>query len=197
MLRRPSRFVVLEGVMLAIVVGVLGSGCADPAFQAYQATPVFGNSRGIVHSGHASQYQFHYRGGLVTYDAWRGSFWSMDRRHQPVGRALEPGQIPWFPNGCMVYACMRAEEMRMGWQPGKRAQVIAYNRWNGCGHAFVVYDLPGVGTFGEDDLGRRVRLPSWKARRPEEALRLAKLFCQRTNTRSCFYPKDASFIGMY
>ncbi len=198
MCRRYSRSVVLEGVVLAIVVGVLWSGCADPAFQAYQATPIFGESRGVVRSGSGYQYQFPYRGGLVTYDGWRGGFWSMDKSHRPVGvaHAMEPGQTPSFPRGCLVYACMRAEEMRLGWQPGRRSQVIAYYRWDGSGHAFVVYDLPGA-SFGEDNLGRRVRLPSWQARTPEEALRLARLFCQRARVRPTSYPVQASFIGTY
>ena len=198
MCRRYSRFVVLEGVVLAIVVGVLWSGCADPAFQAYQATPIFGKSRGIVRNGNVYQYQFPYRGGLVTYEGWRGGVWSMDKSRRPVGvaRAMEPGQTPPFPNGCLVYACMRAEEMRMGWQPGRRSQVIAYYRRDGSGHAFVIYDLPGA-SFGEDNLGRRVSLPSWKIRTPEEALRLARLFCQRTNARVSSYPREASFIGAY
>jgi len=198
MYRRYTRFVVLERVVLAIVVGVLWSGCADPAFQAYQSTPIFGKSRGIVRNGHVYQYQFPYRGGLVTYEGWRGGVWSMDKSGRPVGavRAMEPGQAPPFPNGCLVYACMRAEEMRMGWQPGRRSQVITYFRGDGSGHAFVVYDLPGA-SFGEDNLGRRVRLPSWKSRTPEEALRLATVFCRQTKARVSSYPREAAFIGMY
>ncbi|GAT32122.1 hypothetical protein TSACC_2519 [Terrimicrobium sacchariphilum] len=198
MCRRYTRFVVLEGVVLAIVVGVLWSGCADPAFQAYQSTPIFGKSRGIVRNGHAYQYQFRYRGGLVTYEGWRGGVWSMDGSRRPVGvaHAMEPGQAPPFPNGCLVYACMRAEEMRIGWQPGRRSQVIAYYRGDGSGHAFVVYDLP-EGVFGEDNLGRKVRLPDWKNRTSSEALRLATAFCQQTKARRSSYPREASFIGMY
>lgn len=198
MFRRYTRRVVLEGVVLVIAGGVLWSGCADPAFQAYQATPIFGGARGVVRTGNTYQYCFPYRGGMVVYDGWRGGFWSMDKSRRPVGvaRAIEPGQVAPLPNGCLVYACMRAEEIRMGWQPGRRAQVITYYRWDGSGHAFVVYDLDGM-SFGEDDLGRRVRLPSWKARTPDEALNLARLFCQRTNARSIAYPQEASFIGMY
>ena len=198
MYRRSSRFVVLEGVVLAIVVGVMWSGCADPALQAYQATPIFGKSRGIVRNGNVYQYLFPYRGGRVIYEGWRGGVWSMDGGRRPVGatRAMEPGQTPSFPNGCLVYACMRAEEMRLGWQPGRRSQVIVYYRRDGSGHAFVVYDLHGA-SFGEDNLGRRVRLPSWKSRTREEALRLATLFCRLSKVCATAYPREASFIGMY
>jgi hypothetical protein len=174
---------------------------ANQAFRAYDATPIFGDMREVVREGNKYTYRFPYRGGTVSYRPKVGADWkkegSLTSSREVAGSARAIGNsFPTLPNGCMVFACARAEEMRRIPSRGSRSQVIAYKRFDGSGHAFVVYEKDGK-SFAEDDRGYRLQIPSWKARTAAEALALSEYFQQRTHPASFPAPIRASFVGEF
>lgn len=183
-------------ITLAVAMAAL-SGCAHHAYEAYNTTPIFGASRRVIKTESDFAYQFAYRGGLVTYLPSAGARWSRSaaapkRSHYsgPSG----PGQLP---NGCLVYACSRAEEIRL--HPRNResgSQVICYSRADGSGHAFVLYQRAGR-TVAEDNRGIRTFLPSYKNRSGSQALYLASIFQQRSGGLNSSPAVQAAFVGRY
>ena len=51
---------------------------ANPAFRAFDATPIFGDSREVVRENNQFTYRFTYRGGTVTYRPKIGADWKKD-----------------------------------------------------------------------------------------------------------------------
>jgi len=132
---------------------------ANQAFRAFDATPIFGEMREVVREGNQYTYKFPYRGGTVSYRPKSGADWKKEgslTSREVAGSARALGNsYPTLPNGCMVFACARAEEMRRIPSAGTRSQVIAYKRFDGSGHAFVVYQKGGR-SLAEDDRGYRL-----------------------------------------
>lgn len=172
---------------------------ANPAFRAFDATPIFGDSREVIRENNNFSYRFTYRGGTVTYRPKMGAEWKKDGAAASDSVAGVKGvnrNYPVFPNGCMVFACARAEEMRRNPALGIRSQVIGYKRADESGHAFVVYEKGGR-WFAEDDRGYKLSMPAWKNRTPEQALDIAKRFQSQTHPASSAAPVRASFIGVF
>lgn len=184
---------------LSLLLLSLLAGCANPAFQAYEATPIFGESREVVHTNNQYTYQFAYRGGTVTYNPATGAEWKDDARQdsRTDGTMGSGKKAASLPNGCLVFACARAEEIRRT-SPAQRprSQVIGYTRADGTGHAFVLFEEAGA-ALAEDDRGCRLTVPAWKTRSAEEALALAKTFQRLTHPADFPDPIRASFIGTF
>lgn len=173
---------------------------ANQAFRAFDATPIFGEMREVVREGNQYTYKFPYRGGTVSYRPKSGADWKKEgslTSREVAGSARALGNsFPTLSNGCMVFACARAEEMRRIPSAGSRSQVIAYKRFDGSGHAFVVYEKNGK-SLAEDDRGYRLQVPAWKSRTPAEALAIAEYFQSRTHPANFPTPIRASFVGEY
>ena len=121
----PSKF---AGLLLAISL----AGCVSQAEHARQArdlTPIFGDSREIVQSRNNYLYRFAFRGGKVVYWPERGAQWLPDAPNGTRGTfAAGLGYSP-LPNGCLVYACARAEQIRLRPECGEtRSEVIGFRR---------------------------------------------------------------------
>lgn len=185
--------------VLSFILLSLLAGCANPAFQAYEATPIFGDSREVIRANDQYTYQFAYRGGTVTYTPATGAEWRDDARMDSrIDAAMGSGKkATSLPNGCLVFACARAEEMRRSAPtPPPRSQVIGYTRADGTGHAFVLFEEAGA-VLAEDDRGYRLTMPAWKTRSLAEALGLAKTFQRLTHPADFPAPIRASFIGTF
>jgi hypothetical protein len=173
---------------------------ANVAFRAYDATPIFGEAREVVRENNRYTYRFPYRGGTVSYRPKIGADWKKEGGTAPESLAGSSRAVthsyPILPNGCMVFACARAEEMRRIPSRATRSQVIAYKRLDGTGHAFVIYEKDGI-YLAEDDRGCRLEVPAWKSRTPAEALAIAGYFQQRTHPANFPVPVRATFVGEY
>jgi len=193
----PAAFMIRKILLLAVLCAPFAAQ-ANPAFRAFDATPIFGDSREVVRENNHFTYRFTYRGGTVTYRPKIGADWKKDGTtiESVAGTQGASRAYPVFPNGCMVFACARAEEIRRNPALGTRSQVIGYKRSDGTGHAFVMYEKGGA-MFAEDDRGCKLTIPAWKGRTPSEALRMAALFQSRTHPANFPAPVRASFIGDY
>ena len=178
-------------IFLIILLGL--TGCSSPAVDAYESTGIFGSSRELISYDAGLALRFSYRGGTVIYVPYVGSRWIAQNRS--VGTFISSGRSADLPNACLLYACERAEEIRLRPRNGESgSQVIAYARADGGGHAFVVY-RKNCRLIAEDNLGFRIELPGYRVRSPQEALRLATLFHTQTARRG--YPVAARFLGDY
>ncbi len=182
-------------LLLPLFMAIL-CGCANPVFEAYQSTAIFGPTRGVFSVNDKYYFEFPYRGGYVTYEPYLGAYWSRSALGRSQvdwvdGKSGDPPYSDTVVRGCLIYACKKAETIRLGRLPGaSRAQVIGYQRiQKGGGHSFVVYDYNGR-TIAEDPV-RRVPVSQWTKRTPDQALRTAREF-----TRTTFNgPKVAAFYG--
>lgn len=194
MIRKFTFFLILATALTPLALH------ANQAFRAFDATPIFGEMREVVREGNQYTYKFPYRGGTVSYRPKSGADWKKEgslTSREVAGSARALGNsYPTLPNGCMVFACARAEEMRRIPSAGTRSQVIAYKRFDGSGHAFVVYQKGGR-SLAEDDRGYRLEVPAWKTRTPAEALSIAEYFQTRTHPASFPAPIRASFVGEF
>ncbi len=198
--RRSCRAVFLPALALLL------PGCANQVFLAYQSTPALGQARKIVSINNTYYFQFPYRGGFVTYEPKDGAFWRktpLSLKHAgTVNDKNNPPSSASLINGCLVYACERAEIIRRGGLPGaKRSQVIGYQRMDNSGHSFAIYDFNGR-TIAEDDQQRRVDVSPWTERTPAQALKIAREFCRKVDSgnlrRTIFNrPRNAIFYGEY
>lgn len=173
---------------------------ANQAFRAYDATPIFGPSREVVRENDHFVYRFPYRGGTVSYRPGSGSEWSggtnpARESNSPAGFG-KSNRIASLPNGCMVYACARAEEIRRNGGASGKSQVIGYKCADGAGHAIVVFEKGGR-FIAEDDRGFRLPVQAWTSRSTAEALAIARDFQQRTYPSGYAAPVRASFIGQF
>lgn len=101
-----------------------------------------------------------------------------------------------MPNGCLVYACARAEQIRLNQNDGEtQSRVIAYRRSDGTGHAFVLFKR-GNAYVAEDNCGNTAVMPVFENRAAAEALYMAQTFQKRT-TAGLSAPVQASFIGKF
>ena len=189
------------GLGLCALTVLSGCSSSNYASRAYEKTAVFGETREVVRRNGEPAYQFPYRDGIVTYLPARGSFWekSADPVRPPrktvAGAGADSLLSDRLPHGCLVFACARAETLRESPSSGAtRAQAIAFQRTDGSGHAFAVYDRDGA-TWAEDDRGYRVKVDRWKDRSPEEALRLSKQFSVQTHPANFPKPASARFVG--
>lgn len=175
-------------------VAVIFLGCVNPVFEAYQSTEIFGPSRKVFMVNNKYYYQFPYRGGFVTYDPYIGAYWSKIAPNSGQKDVFDPSKdfhdSDIVINGCLIYACEKAEKIRRGGFPGaSRAQVIGFRRVQTVGHSFVVYDYRGR-TIAEDNT-RWAFVSPWTERTPAQALRIAQQF-----NRSVFNgPTSAVFYG--
>lgn len=188
-----------------LLAGAMQAGAADRAFQAYDATPIFGEDREVVRMGGQYVYRFPFRNGMVTYRPQVGAAWVKSSGDDSVGRiAAAPSEnsaaaASRLPNSCLVFACARAEEIRLGVGRDRlktNSQVISFRREDGTGHAFVVYQKNGQ-SFGEDDRGLTVPISAWQNRGGSEALRIAREFSVQTHPAGYSSPCQASFVGQY
>lgn len=158
--------------------------------------PIQNISRTIFWNNASEIHQFSYRGGVVSYWPSRGSQWTRD--HSPQGSgvyAAAPASAA-MPNGCLVYACARAEQIRLDRNDGEtQSRVITYRRSDGSGHAFVLYKQGKV-YVAEDNCGNRSEMPSFENRSAAEALYMARIFQKRTSA-GYSNPVQASFVGTY
>lgn len=190
----PFRF---HGIclLLPLLMAVL-IGCESPVFEAYRSTAIFGPKREIFSVDNKYYFQFPYRGGYVTYEPYLGAYWGRtpeSRSHVDWvdSKGSSAPSADTVVRGCLIYACKKAETIRLGGLPGaSRAQVIGYQRMQqGGGHSFVVYDYRGR-TIAEDPV-RQVSVSRWTERTPAQALRLAREFARTTFNP----PKVAAFYG--
>jgi hypothetical protein len=191
--------VMIRKILLLVVFVLPFAAHANPAFRAFDATPIFGESREVIRENNHFSYRFAFRGGTVTYRPKIGAEWKKESSSSADSAAGVPGAgrpYPVFPNGCMVFACARAEEIRRNPSLGTRSQVIGYKRSDGTGHAFVLYEKGGA-VYAEDDRGLKVKIPGWKSRTAAEALGIATLFQGRTHPAHFPAPVRASFIGEF
>lgn len=172
------------------------ASCANPAFEAWNATAVFGESREVFKDGGDFIYRFNFRGGTVNYRPDQGAQW-IPAAGCRGSATYSAGPAPTsLPNGCLVYACARAEQIRLQSSRGEtRSQVIGYTRSDGSGHAFIIYQKDGM-PMAEDNSGARTAMPSPIGRSSAEALCLAELFQKRTQSTGSA-PIRASFVGRY
>ena len=159
--------------------------------------PIQNISRTIFWNNESEVHQFSYRGGVVNYWPSRGSQWTRNHSTQIGGTtyAAAPASAS-MPNGCLVYACARAEQIRLDRNDGQtQSRVVAYRRSDGSGHAFVLYKS-GQAYVAEDNSGHRTAMPSFENRSDAEALYMARAFQKRT-AAGISNPVQASFIGTY
>lgn len=141
-------------------------------------------------------FQFGYRGGIVTYRPAFGAKWS-PQGDDGAGIFASGPEPSLLPNGCLVYACSRAEQIRT--DPGEgesRSRVVCYRREDGSGHAFVLYQKDGK-SCAEDISGSCTVMPPFGNLSSAEALFMASTFQKRTHPRNFSPPIQASFIGNY
>jgi hypothetical protein len=178
----------------AAISALLFTSCANPALEAYYSTSVLGPTRQIVHHPSGEALHFNYRGGTVIYRPFVGSKW-LSKRSPSTSSEFSDSVTRNLPNGCLVYACARAEQIRLQPRNGEsKSQVIGFSRATGGGHAFVIYEKGGR-LIGEDNLGFRGKLPRYRNRSPSEALRLARTF-QALSGRPGV-PVQAWFLGSF
>jgi hypothetical protein len=140
--------------------------------------------------------QFAFRGGVVNYWPLRGAQWTAGRGAVSGETFATTPESANLPNGCLVYACARAEQIRLRSQNGEsQSRVITYRRADGSGHAFVLYKS-GKTFVGEDNFGNRTPMPSFENRSASEALFMARTFQKRTSIGS-FTPVQATFVGKF
>jgi hypothetical protein len=188
------RNIVFKACVLSIAA--LLTGCASPAFQAYNATPIFGKSREVLKDRSDFAYRFTFRGGTVTYRPDQGAQW-FPKGGRSRGETFSGGHSSAaLPNGCLVYACARAEQIRLRPAKGEsRSQVVGYKRSDGSGHAFVLFEKEGI-PLAEDNSGTRAVMPHPLGRSSAEALCMATLFQRRARLGGS-EPVQASFVGRY
>lgn len=158
--------------------------------------PIQNISQTIFRNKDSQLHQFSFRGGVVNYWPSRGSQWTRDPG-TPGGAiyAAAPASTS-MPNGCLVYACARAEQIRLDRNDGAtQSRVIAYRRSDGSGHAFVFYKQ-GDSFVAEDNCGNLAKMPSFENRSAAEALYMARIFQKRT-AAGISNPVQASFVGTY
>jgi len=200
-LKKPPNFL-SAGLGLFAVALLPGCAKSDFASQAYEKTAVFGQTRALTRRGNELAYQFAFRDGIVTYLPSRGSYWEKSANFEaPPETSAGAGTLPALsdrlPHGCLVFACSRAETLRRDPASGAaRPQAVSFQRTDGSGHAFVVYDLRGT-TWAEDDRGYRVKVDHWTDRNPRQALALAREFSSQTHPANYPKPANAEFVGEY
>lgn len=198
----PLRFFAL--VWLVLFLGQGAGFAADAAFRAYEATPIFGESREVIRQGERFVYCFPYRNGTITYRPRSGASWAKTPTGERVanvgvGPASKQSSTAAarLPNSCLVFACAKAEEISYSLHPRKsQSQVISFRRADGSGHAFVVFRQNGL-AYAEDDRGYVVPVSFWQERTSAEALRIAREFSVQTHPANFPSPCKAVFIGEY
>lgn len=197
-------FLILMVAAFALFWSGRSAQAADDAFQAYEATPIFGENREVIKMGKRYAYCFPYRNGTITYRPRSGASWvktSTGETVANVGNSPSPrgssDAAHGLPNSCLVFACAKAEEIRYGLFPRKsKSQVISFRRSDGSGHAFVVFIQNGL-AYAEDDRGFVVPVSYWQDRSPAEALRISRDFSVQTHPANFPSPCKASFVGEY
>jgi len=199
-----SRIRLLLPLVAAFFLGSSpASQARDAAFEAYDATPIFGENREVIQKGDKFVYCFPYRNGTITYRPRSGASWVKASTGEKVanvgvGPAVRSSSAAaQLPNSCLVFACAKAEEIRYGLHPRKnQSQVISFRRTDGTGHAFVVFRQNGL-AYAEDDRGFIVPVSLWQNRTSAEALRIARDFSIQTHPANFPSPCKAAFIGEY
>jgi len=164
--------------------------------KALYRTPFLLSASRTVSRNDASFHQFRFRGGVVNYWPKRGAQWTVSRVKGPRETFAGAARSAGLPNGCLVYACARAEQIRL--QPRgdeSQSRVIAYRRKDGSGHAFVLFKK-GRTYVAEDNSGNKTGMPAFENRSASEALYLARHFQSHT-AAGFFGPVQASFIGNF
>jgi len=188
---------------LVFVISILSIGCARSVVQAYNSTPIFSKSRHIYQVNGKYLYRFHYRGVCVTYRPNGGA--TIGKHAANPGSIVSvsdldnnfPTRIGGLANGCLVFACAKAERIERGLELGvTRSEVIAFVRTGGTKHAIVIYNKNGK-TIAEDDFGYVAVITNWKARSPAQALLLATMFTYATHVYGSPQPLRARFVGKF
>jgi hypothetical protein len=142
------------------------------------------------------QHHFSFRGGVVNYWPSRGSQWTAGGSTQAKGVFADASSSAALPNGCLVYACARAEQIRLHPRQGEsQSRVITYRRSDGSGHAFVLFKA-GKRYVAEDNCGNSTVMPAFANRSSAEALFMAQTFQKRT-AAGYSAPVQASFVGKF
>lgn len=140
--------------------------------------------------------QFPYRGGTVVYSPASGSNWVQTpksrAKKKQIGGKLQSSRVSaGLPQGCMVYACVKAEEIRHGKHPGlSRSQVISFQHSEGR-HSFLTYWKDGA-LYAEDHRRFPVRMASSYERR--SALALSREFVSKSTPGSVMNPPISAYV---
>src|SRR4051812_2939419 len=109
-----GRFLVVLA-SLFLLLADRSAHAADRAFDAFEATPIFGDNREVVKVGRRFVYCFPYRNGTVTYRPRSGASYASSPHSETVasvGTGPELRSSPaaaHLPNSCLVFACAKAE----------------------------------------------------------------------------------------
>lgn len=180
--------------LLFCVVGILSATIGEAILPI--PPPLIPNASRIVLGNRDGMQQFTFRGGVVNYWPSQGSQWRAGPNSADGDTLAGASEAADLLNGCLVYACARAEQIRLHPMPGEsQSRVIAYRRSDGSGHAFVYYKNGSTFT-AEDNYGNTTAMPAFENRAASEALYMAKAFQKRTSAGR-FPPASASFVGAY
>ena len=183
-------------LLKSLLVCLAGMSSISAGERVKDPPPIQNISRTIFWNNATDMHQFRYRGGVVSYWPSRGAQWTRQHSSETSGTYAAAPASASMPNGCLVYACARAEQIRLERNDGEtQSRVIAYRRSDGSGHAFVLYKS-GKSYMAEDNCGNKTAMPSYENRSGAEALYMARTFQKRT-AAGISYPVQASFIGKF
>jgi hypothetical protein len=181
-------------ILLFCLTAIVTAGAGE-GFSRKQPPPISNLSRTIFRQN-GQAHQFTFRGGVVNYWPTRGAQWTSGRDSASGGTFAGAPDSAALPNGCLVYACARAEQIRLHPNGSEsQSRVITYRRSDGSGHAFVLYKS-GSAFVAEDNSGNKTPMPAFENRAAAEALFMAKTFQKRT-AAGIFDPVQASFVGKF
>jgi|GEM_PF-3856481 hypothetical protein len=179
------------GILLALMT--IASAGEKTGHQNLPSTPQWSRSESRSLRG---PQRFSYRGGVVNYWPSKGSQWTPTGGKNDGKIFADTPTAAALPNGCLVYACARAEQIRLNSSHREtKSNVITYRRADGSGHAFVVYKKDQA-FIAEDNCGNKTRVPAYENRSRAEALYLAQTFQRRTGS-GISMPVQAAFVGSF
>jgi hypothetical protein len=183
-------------LLRSLLVCLAGVSSVSAGERVKDPPPIQNISRTIFGNNDSDVHQFRYRGGVVNYWPSKGAQWTRNHGAESSATYAAAPKSASMPNGCLVYACARAEQIRLDRTDGEtHSRVITYRRSDGSGHAFVLYKS-GSSYVAEDNCGNKTAMPSFENRSAAEALFMARIFQKRT-AAGISYPVQASFIGKF
>lgn len=179
----------------AVILILAADASAGPRNSSRVPPSIFNASPTILRN-EIDLHQFTFRGGVVNDWPSRGAQWTEDRNAQAKGTFADASNSAALPNGCLVYACALAEQIRLRPRHGEsQSRVITYRRSDGSGHAFVFFKS-GSTYVAEDNSGNITPMPAFANRSSAEALYMAQTF-QKRAAAGYSTPVQASFVGKF